>query len=82
MFDAETGAVTNNPIGTMEKVKGEWTMVNEMTGPVNGGGTLSHWAYMVQSKKGDRTYKRLPFSGQSIPEFMSACRAGPTFDGR
>ncbi|MDO8306951.1 MAG: hypothetical protein Q7V58_01160 [Actinomycetota bacterium] len=81
MYDATTGDVTNNPIGTMTRVKGEWTMVNTMTGPATGG-TLSHWAYMVQSQKGDRTWDRLPFAKQSIPDFMASCPPGPTFTGR
>jgi len=76
MFDVETGEVINTPLGNMVWKRGEWTMVNEMTGPMTAG-TLSHWAYMVQSKKGDRTYKRLPFAHESIPKFMSACPKGP-----
>ena len=79
MYDAETGLVRNNPVGSMVKVKGKWTMVNQMTSPAGSDGTstMSHWAYMLQSKKGDRTFAKLPFSGQSIPDFMSACPAGP-----
>lgn len=80
MYDAETGAVTNTPIGHMVRKNGAWTMVNEMTGPAGGGSagaTLSHWAYMVQSKPGDATFESLPFAGQSIPDFMSGCPAGP-----
>jgi hypothetical protein len=75
MYDAETGEMTNNPIGQMVRKHGKWTMVNQMTGPA--GATLSHWAYMVQSKPGDATFESLPFAGQSIPEFMSACPPGP-----
>ena len=79
MYDATTGLVRNNPVGTMVKGKGEWTMVNQMTSPAGSDGTstMSHWAYMVQSQKGDRTYANLPFAQQSIPEFMSACPPGP-----
>lgn len=79
MYDATTGLVRNNPTGSMVKVKGEWTMVNQMTSPAGSDGTstMSHWAYMVQSKKGDRTYASLPFAKQSIPDFMSACPPGP-----
>jgi hypothetical protein len=77
MYDSETGDVINYPVGTMVKKRGEWTMVNEMTSNTQGGGTLSHWAYMVQSKRGDRTFRNLPFAHESIPEFMSACPKGP-----
>ena len=76
MYNADTGDVINNPVGTMVKKHGEWTMVNEMTSPAQGG-TLSHWAYMLQSKRGDRTFQNLPFADQSIPEFMSSCPKGP-----
>jgi hypothetical protein len=76
MYDAETGAVTNTPLGTMVRKAGEWMMVNQMTGPA-AGGTLSHWAYMVQSKPGDRTFQDLPFAHESIPEFLSVCPPGP-----
>ncbi|MGI9117246.1 MAG: hypothetical protein ACR2JV_06390 [Gaiellales bacterium] len=79
MYDATTGLVRNNPVGMMVKVKRQWTMVNQMTSAAGSDGTstLSHWAYMVQSKEGDRSYARLPFSGQSIPDFMSSCPPGP-----
>ena len=63
----------------MEKRRGEWTMVNQMTSPTIGG-TLSHWAYMIQSKPGMATYNSLPFARESIPDFMSACPPGPMID--
>jgi hypothetical protein len=78
MYAVDGGAVTNNPIGTMVKKNGKWTMVNQMTGPTASGGTISHWAYMVQSAPGDATFESLPFAGESIPTFMSSCPAGPT----
>jgi hypothetical protein len=78
MFSADTGEIVNNPLGSMVRKKGEWTMVNQMTGPSSDGtSSLSHWAYMVQSAKGDATYKRLPFAKQSIPKFMSSCPKAP-----
>jgi hypothetical protein len=76
MYDASTGAITNTPIGTMVKKGREWTMVNEMTGPA-AGGTLSHWAYMVQSTREDPSFRDLPFAHESIPEFLSGCPEGP-----
>lgn len=80
MYDTGDGSVVNYPVGTMVKKDGEWTMVNEMTNVVDGG-TLSHWAYMVQSQKGDRTWKDLPFAHESIPQFMSGCPKGPMIHG-
>ena len=76
MYDPDSGQVRNYPVGTMEMYRGEWAMVNEMTSPTSGG-TLSHWAYMIQSEPGMATFKKLPFSGESIPEFMSSCPPGP-----
>ncbi len=76
MYDVATGAITNTPLGTMVKKGGQWTMVNQMTGPA-ANGTLSHWAYMVQSKRSDPSFRDLPFARESIPEFLSSCPEGP-----
>ncbi|MBM3985153.1 MAG: hypothetical protein FJ296_05625 [Planctomycetes bacterium] len=76
MYNAGSGEITNMPVGSMVLKKGQWTMVNQMTGPALNG-TVSHWAYMVQSKPGDPTFENLPFANQSVPEFMSACPDGP-----
>lgn len=78
MYDTADGSVVNYPTGTMVK-RGGWTMVNEMTNVVQGG-TLSHWAYMVQSERGDPSWRNLPFAHESIPKFMSACPPGPKID--
>lgn len=73
---ATVGQVVNYPLGQMVKRGKQWTMVNTMTS--NGqGGTLSHWAYMVQSKPGSASFKDLPFAHVPIPQFMSSCPAGP-----
>lgn len=77
MFNATDGTITNQPIGNMVLVDGQWTMVNTMTGPTNNGGSVSHWAYMVLSKPGDQSWDNLPFAHESIPEFMSSCPPGP-----
>lgn len=76
MYNATSGEITNTPVGTMVLKKDQWTMVNQMTGPV-AGGTVSHWAYMVQSKPGDPSFLDLPFAHESIPQFLSACPNGP-----
>ncbi len=75
MYNADDGAVVNFPVGSMEKRDGEWAMVNQMTGGT--GATLSHWAFMVQSEAGDPSWDDLPFAHEAIPDFMSACPAGP-----
>ena len=77
MYDAEQGSpdlgqVVNYPVGQMVKRGKNWTMVNQMTSLAQGG-TLSHWAYMVQSKPGSASFFKLPFADVSIPEFMQGC---------
>jgi len=79
MYNAETGAVVNTPLGQMVRQGGQWTMVNQMTGPAEGG-TLSHWAYMVQSRPGSPSFLRLPFANVAVPEFMSSCPPGPKIE--
>jgi hypothetical protein len=76
MYNADNGAVVNYPVGQMVMRAGEWTMVNQMTSKTQGG-TLSHWAFMVESKRGSASFKKLPFARVSIPEFMSSCPKGP-----
>ncbi len=77
MYHTDSGEVVNYPIGTMVYKDDQWTMVNEMTSLTQSGGTLSHWAYMVQSKEGDASWNDLPFVHQSIADFMATCPAGP-----
>lgn len=77
MYNAEQGSpdlgtVVNYPVGQMVKRGRNWTMVNQMTSQAQGG-TLSHWAYMVQSKPGSASFHKLPFANVSIPEFMQGC---------
>lgn len=76
MYDTTSGEVRNNPVGTMVKKGGRWTMVNQMTSPSQGG-TVSHWAYMIQSTPKDASWRNLPFVNQSIPDFLSSCPPGP-----
>ena len=76
MYDATTGTILNYPIGMMVREHRQWTMVNQMTAPYLGG-TLSHWAYMIESKEGDKYWNDLPFAHESIPEFLSSCPPGP-----
>ena len=75
----DVGQVVNYPLGQMVKRGKNWTMVNTMTSLAQGG-TLSHWAYMVQAKPGTLAYNDLPFAHVSIPEFMSSCPAGPQIE--
>ncbi len=79
MYNSATGAVINYPLGTMVLKDGQWTMVNQMTS-LTEMGTMSHWAYMIQSRPGDGYYENLPFVNQSIPEFLASCPPGPAIN--
>lgn len=57
-------------IGTMTFKRGAWTMENQMfTGTDTS--RIGHWAYMVQSKPGSKSFKNLPFVNVSVPTFLS-----------
>lgn len=77
MYNVSDGSIINQPMGNMVQVNGQWTMVNTMTAPTTGGGSVSHWAYMVLSKPGDQTWDNLPFANESVPAFVSQCPPGP-----
>jgi hypothetical protein len=77
MYNVSDGSIINQPMGNMVQVNGQWTMVNTMTAPATGGGSVSHWAYMVLSKPGDPSWNNLPFANESVPAFVANCPAGP-----
>lgn len=77
MYNVSDGSIINQPMGNMVEVEGKWTMVNTMTAPATGGGSVSHWAYMELSKPGDSSWNNLPFANESVPEFLSQCPPGP-----
>jgi hypothetical protein len=54
--------------GQMTLKNGAWTMLNQTAAP-----NFAHWAYMVQSKPGDASWKRLPGVGQSVGDFLGQC---------
>jgi len=77
MFNVSDGSIINQPVGNMVLVNEKWTMVNTMTAPATGGGSVSHWAYMVLTKPGDSTWNNLPFANESVPAFLANCPPGP-----
>lgn len=57
-------------IGTMTFKRGAWTMENQMfTGTDTN--RIGHWAYMVQTKPGSKSFNNLPFVNVSVPTFLS-----------
>ncbi|MCC3243927.1 hypothetical protein LG047_01085 [Methylocystis sp. WRRC1] len=45
-----------------------WTMLNQTSTS-----SFAHWAYMVQSKPGDASWRSLPGVRQSVPDFLAQC---------
>ena len=58
--------------GTMRLIGRQWTMENQMSTSQNGG-TVSHWAYMVQCGAGQRCMRSLPGTDLTIAQLLDAC---------
>jgi len=63
-------SVTNG-YGTMQRKGGGWTMENQMFTSPTSTLQIGHWAYMVQTRPGLRSWNSLPGSGLSVPQFLS-----------
>ncbi len=67
-FVSPTGVTMG--IGSMTFKRGAWTMENQMfTGTDTS--RIGHWAYMVQTRPGMKSFKSLPFVNVSVPTFLS-----------
>ena len=70
LLSFNTGSSTTQGFGSMTRKNGQWTMENQMfTGSASS--QVGHWAYMVQTKPGMKSWKSLPFVNQSVPTFLS-----------
>lgn len=70
LLSFNSGDSITQGIGTMTLKHGRWTMENQMfTGTASG--QVGHWAYMVQTRPGTRTWNSLPFVNESVPSFLS-----------
>ncbi len=67
-FNASSGATQG--YGEMTRKRGKWTMENQMF-TSSGGTQVGHWAYMVQTKPGMKSWKSLPFVKVSVPTFLA-----------
>ena len=56
--------------GTMVKQHGQWTMENQMFTGIGLNTQVGHWAYMVQTRPGMKSWSSLPLAGVSVPTFM------------
>ncbi|WZO99246.1 hypothetical protein EP7_000845 [Isosphaeraceae bacterium EP7] len=68
-FTSSTGVVQG--YGTMNRQRGQWTMENQMFTTTSSGTQIGHWAYMVQTRPGMRSWASLPSAGVSVPTFMA-----------
>jgi hypothetical protein len=67
-FTASSGDTQG--FGSMTRKHGQWTMENQMF--TSSSGTLvGHWAYMVQTRPGMKSWKSLPSAGVSVPTFLA-----------
>ena len=57
--------------------RGQWMMENQMFTVTSSGTEIGHWAYMVQTRPGMKSWVPLPSAGVSVPTFLSNY-SGPT----
>jgi len=70
LLSYDTGTSITQAIGVMNRKHGQWTMENQMfTGSAST--QVGHWAYMVQTKPGMKSWNSLPSVNQSVPTFLS-----------
>jgi hypothetical protein len=57
--------------GIMTRKFKQWTMENQMFTSPSDTSQIGHWAYMLQTRLGMRSWKSLPSAGVSVPTFLS-----------
>ncbi|WP_165247871.1 hypothetical protein [Paludisphaera soli] len=68
-FSSSTEVVQG--FGQMTRKHGQWTMENQMFTPTSSGAQVGHWAYMVQTRPGMKSWNALPAVGVSVPTFLA-----------
>lgn len=64
------GSNVTQGYGNMTLMHNQWTMENQMfTGSSKV--QVGHWAYMVQTRPGMKSWNSLPYVNQSVPDFLS-----------
>lgn len=71
--NASADATVTQGAGQMRRRRGEWAMENQMSSGANAQAQVVHWAYMLRTKPGDRSWGSLPGAGMSVPEFLAQC---------
>jgi hypothetical protein len=59
-------------LGTMRFIRRQWTMENQMSTSASGG-TVTHWAYMVQCSSGQPCMQNPPGTSLTISEMLTQC---------
>ena len=67
---SNSGPSITNGFGTMPRKLGQWSMENQMFTSPGDTVQIGHWAYMVQTRPGLRSWTSLPPSGESVPQFL------------
>jgi hypothetical protein len=76
-FGAGPTSIITIGLGQMEKRLGQWTMANQMSSGPGVPFAIYHWAYMVRTFPGRRSWNSLPGSGLSVQDFMADCPPAP-----
>lgn len=69
-FTSTSGTVTQG-FGVMARPAGQWTMLNQMFTTPSSRTQIGHWAYMVQTRPGQRSWNVLPSAQVSVPTFLA-----------
>ena len=72
--DPGEDAVITQGVGEMRQRFGQWSMENQMTSGGSASAQVAHWAYMLQTRPGEASWRSLPGSGMSVPQFMRRCQ--------
>lgn len=71
--DPDARTTVTQGMGEMRLKNGQWTMENQMSSGPSALLQIIHWAYMVQTRPGDRNWQSLPGLGISVPDFLGQC---------
>ena len=70
LLSFSSSSIVTQGYGEMTRKQGKWTMENQMfTGSSDA--QIGHWAYMMQTKPGMKSWKSLPLVKTSVPTFLS-----------
>lgn len=71
LLNFNSGSTVTQGIGVMTRKFGRWTMENQMFTASTSGAQVGHWAYMLPTRPGMKSWESLPSVGVSVPTFLS-----------